>query len=228
MSNAICGEWDNVARLAKLAKELDPFYYDFGYEKLDKILKEGGYSDNSIIAVEEVELRMSTNNVPTLEQSFKAAFNFAKEQKSIESLDSVVFILLSEDACVLHRWKMLARTLKMAENIKPDCDGLIALPSANQYKNLAGFKCRTDKHSHGHFIRAIMNSTTKSLAELADGLCQDEKPNRFFATGGGAKSNLWLQLKADVLGAKFVTTNCDEPACRGAAMLAATAAGWSC
>ena len=27
-----------------------------------------------------------------------------------------------------------------AENIKSDCDGLIALPSANQYENFEGFK----------------------------------------------------------------------------------------
>jgi len=120
----------------------------------------------------------------------------------------------------------IEQLVQMAEKVKPGCDSLVALPLANKYEKLTGFKNRTDKHSHGHFVRAIMESTAKSLAELVNELCKEGKPKQIVATGGGAKSDLWLQIKADMLGAEFITTNCDEPACKGAAMLAATAAGW--
>ena len=41
--------------------------------------------------------------------------------------------------------------------------------------------------------------------------------------GGGARSPLWLQIKADVLQRPVATLACEEVACLGAAMLAATA-----
>lgn len=46
------------------------------------------------------------------------------------------------------------------------------------------------------------------------------------ATGGGSKSALWRQILADVLDARVVTTTTSEGAAHGAAMLAATGAGW--
>ena len=111
----------------------------------------------------------------------------------------------------------------MAEKVNPNCDGLIALPCANKYEKLSGFKNRTNKHSHGHFIRAIMESTAESLAELVNQLCREERPKKIAAAGGGAKSNLWLQIKSDLIGAEFITTDCNELACKGAAMLAVAA-----
>ena len=45
------------------------------------------------------------------------------------------------------------------------------------------------------------------------------------AAGGGAKSPLWLQLKADILGRPIRTLRCPESACLGAALLAGMAAG---
>jgi xylulokinase len=44
-------------------------------------------------------------------------------------------------------------------------------------------------------------------------------------SGGGAKSLVWRQIMADVLGATLVTTNSTEGAAFGAALLAAVAAG---
>lgn len=45
------------------------------------------------------------------------------------------------------------------------------------------------------------------------------------AVGGGAKSALWLQIKADILGRPIRTLRCRESACLGAALLAGTATG---
>jgi xylulokinase len=44
-------------------------------------------------------------------------------------------------------------------------------------------------------------------------------------SGGGAKSKLWRQILADVIGAPLVSTNSTEGAAYGAALLAAVGAG---
>jgi xylulokinase len=44
-------------------------------------------------------------------------------------------------------------------------------------------------------------------------------------TGGGAKSPLWRQIMADILGTNLVTVSSVEGAAYGAALLAATGAG---
>ena len=41
------------------------------------------------------------------------------------------------------------------------------------------------------------------------------------ATGGGAKSKLWIQIKANILNKTFLIPQCSELACQGAAMLSA-------
>jgi xylulokinase len=76
-------------------------------------------------------------------------------------------------------------------------------------------------------VRAILESTAESLAALVRRLSSTTgRPVRILATGGGARSDLWLQIKADRLGTEMVRTACPEPACRGAAMLAAVGYGW--
>lgn len=117
----------------------------------------------------------------------------------------------------------IEQLVQMAKKIKPGCDGLTATPCPDKYENLSGFKNHTDEHTHGHFVRAIMESTAKSLAELVEQLYGKDKPKKIAATGGGAKSDLWLQIKADSIGAEFITVDCDEPACKGAAVLATSA-----
>jgi xylulokinase len=112
-----------------------------------------------------------------------------------------------------------------AAEVPPGSEGLRAQPHANQQPGLRGFAGRQPRHGHGHYVRAIMEHIADTLADLLDTL-RDEKPPRLLATGGGAVSDLWLQIKADRLGLEMVRSDCREPACRGAAMLAAVGAGW--
>lgn len=113
-----------------------------------------------------------------------------------------------------------------AAAVRPGCDGLCALPQANRRPGLEGFAGRTDAHGPGHFARAIMELLAEQLAGLLETLRPGAVPGRVLATGGGARSDLWLQIKADRLGTELVRTDCQEPACRGAAMLAGVGAGW--
>ena len=51
------------------------------------------------------------------------------------------------------------------------------------------------------------------------------KFDRLVATGGGAKSKLWMQMKADVLGLPFDTLETEDAGTVGSAMMAGVAAG---
>jgi xylulokinase len=74
----------------------------------------------------------------------------------------------------------------------------------------------------GHHVRAILEANAFALLGLLNTF-PEARPERIVATGGGARSDTWLQLKADVLGMQVIQLDCEEPACQGAAMFAATA-----
>jgi len=116
--------------------------------------------------------------------------------------------------------------VRMAESVEIGSEGLIAILSADEDQSVQNFENIKPDFHHGHFIRAILEAIAATLSELIDKLCPAKKPEKVVATGGGAQSNLWLQIKSDLLGAEFVATNCTEPACLGAAMLGAIGAGW--
>lgn len=112
--------------------------------------------------------------------------------------------------------------LKMAEGIAPGSDGLKASPSVDKFESLSGFQNMTNKHSHGHFVRAILESTGLSLRDLACSLDKENVSEALIASGGGARSLLWMQIKADTLNKVFIVPECSELACRGAALIGVT------
>ena len=111
--------------------------------------------------------------------------------------------------------------IRMAAGVKAGCRNLIALPSAERYEDLTGFRNREAYHRHGHFVRAILESTARSLAGISTVIKGDAQPEGIVGTGGGAKSRIWGQIKADLTGMNFLIPECTESACLGAAMLAA-------
>jgi len=126
----------------------------------------------------------------------------------------------------VHNVHSIEELVHLAESAGPGAGGLFARPMAWTFDGLSGFVGRTNSHGHGHFTRAMMESTAATLLDLVDQLRPEGRPDRIVATGGGARSDLWLQIKADLIGSVFVATDCEEPASRGAAMIAAVAAGW--
>lgn len=115
---------------------------------------------------------------------------------------------------------------EMAAKIEPGSDGLYALPEVFLEKDLSRFIHCKDSHGHGHYIRAVLESTAVSLMDLLSGFSFEQEIEKILATGGGAGSSLWLKIKADITGIEFITTTSSEPAAYGASMLAAVAAGW--
>jgi len=120
-----------------------------------------------------------------------------------------------------------------AANAAPGSDGLIVLPhfsgSAVPHftPNAKGvFFGVTLNHTRAHFSRAIMEASAYMLREhieMAESLGIDIREIRSF--GGGARSGLWNQIKADVTGKEVVTLENPETTSLGAAMLAGIGAG---
>jgi xylulokinase len=106
--------------------------------------------------------------------------------------------------------------IKMAEDVKSS-QGLKAKPMAFNYKSIEdAFEGIKKTHTHGNFIYALMESTADTLDGLIRKISPNKKPQKIVATGGGAKSKLWLEIKEKITGCKFVQANVSEPATLGA------------
>jgi xylulokinase len=81
----------------------------------------------------------------------------------------------------------------------------------------------TSAHGHGHLFRAILEGIAYEYArwaELAPGSLAETR-----ALGGGARSRLWNEIKAAVLGIQWVPTVRQECGVLGDALIAAAASG---
>jgi xylulokinase len=88
---------------------------------------------------------------------------------------------------------------------------------------IVGLKMDTTR---GEILKAIMESATFWFVGAMDCLKRMEiDTSEFVATGGGARSDPWLQIKADVFGVPFVRPAITETSTLGAAILAGVATG---
>ena len=123
---------------------------------------------------------------------------------------------------------------KEVEKIPAGSDGLITLPhlqgSMAPDVNLDAkgvFYGATLKHTKSHFIRSIMESLgyiiCRNLEVISDmGL----EIKQIRTMGGGSKSDVWNQIKADITGKQInITYSSQDTACLGAAILAGCSIG---
>jgi len=124
--------------------------------------------------------------------------------------------------------------LSPAADVSPGSEGLLFLPYLTGERTphpdplaRGAFVGLTVRHSRAHLTRALLEGVAFGLRDSfelmqAAGLAGIRQVR---VTGGGARSPLWRQILADVLGAELVTVNTTEGAAYGAALLAATGAG---
>jgi xylulokinase len=113
------------------------------------------------------------------------------------------------------------------------CDGMTCLPhfsgTATPHFNpeaTGAFLGLRLSHTASHLARAIVESLTFDLALNLTLLAEATgHVGTIRAMGGGARSDLWLQMKADVLGRPVERVACPEAASLGAAELAMVATG---
>ena len=121
---------------------------------------------------------------------------------------------------------------------RPDFDQLTALAEADRARRgriAAENRRRTDRsaksvfdgltarHTRGHQVRCILEAVACALGDQMAALSDGSPPREIRCAGGAARSDLWLQIKADVLGVATAATVCPEPTSLGAAMLAQAA-----
>ncbi len=82
------------------------------------------------------------------------------------------------------------------------------------------------RHEKQHITRSVLEGITYGMNDSLQ-LMRDLglEINEVRASGGGAKSDFWLQMQSDIYNSKVVTTNVTEGAAYGAAVLAGVASG---
>jgi xylulokinase len=83
-------------------------------------------------------------------------------------------------------------------------------------------------HDRRHLTRAVLEGVAFGMRDGLDLMVGAgmPAPSQIRASGGGAASELWRQILADVLGAEIATVGTTEGAAYGAGLLAAVGAGW--
>jgi len=122
---------------------------------------------------------------------------------------------------------------RMAASVPPCADGLLVFPYFSGMltpvsdMTTRGMFCGVSLNTKkAHFIRAILESVAFMLREnieIMEGMGIEVAQIR--SLGGGSRSDIWSQIKADVLGLDIVTMTETECPSLGAAMLGAVGAG---
>ena len=113
----------------------------------------------------------------------------------------------------------IAQLEEAARKVTAGCDGLTALPQSDCYPGLSGFRNIRPEHTPAHFLRAIFESTARTLVQLVDRLDPEKQVGEMIPSGGGARNPLWLQIKADMLQRTYIPQPTGELATKGAAMI---------
>lgn len=128
-----------------------------------------------------------------------------------------------------------ARALELeAAGIDPGADGLLFVP------HLDGRHCPWDPvirgswlglrghHAQKHLYRSILESVAFEYAyflQIAREVFEQTSFDEIYGIGGGTRSRLWSQIKADVLGLPYVMPSRDDHALLGAAAVGAAGVG---
>jgi ribulose kinase len=120
-----------------------------------------------------------------------------------------------------------------AAAVPPGCDGLVCLDYWQGNRSpLKDARARgalwglTLAHGPGHVFRSIYEATAFGTRHILEDLeAHGFAVGRLFAGGGGAKSRLWLQIHADVLGRPIHLPRESEACALGSALVAAVHAG---
>jgi xylulokinase len=132
---------------------------------------------------------------------------------------------------VLHRSQR--EVLELAAQAPPGADEVVFLPALSgamaprwNDRMRGTFLGLGMNHGDAHLARAVVEGCVFALRDIVDrldalGLVDGE----IRVVGGGARSALWLQTKADVTGRRVRAIRAEEPTALGAALLAGIAGG---
>ncbi|CNH95845.1 autoinducer-2 (AI-2) kinase [Yersinia aldovae] len=120
---------------------------------------------------------------------------------------------------------------RIAESIAPGSEGLLTLldwlsPPSHQFRKgvMLGFDQR---HTKYHIYRSILEAIAYTIKNHIDAMLEEtsSKINTVYIIGGGAKSDVLVQIICDLFGKETYTLKASSSACLGAAMCAAIGLG---
>lgn len=139
------------------------------------------------------------------------------------------------------RWARLALTenrtthpelLQQAASVPPGAEGLLFLPYltgerlAEHTNSRAQFFGLQRKHGHAHLFRSVLEgvafASSRNLRQLRE--C-GHHPEHMIASGGGARSQLWLEIKAAAYNLPILSTRNQENGVTGCAIIAGVGVG---
>ena len=121
----------------------------------------------------------------------------------------------------------------LAGKAAPGSEGLAFLPYMNGEKTPVNdadargvFFGLSQRHGIAEICRSVMEGVTFALRDTIE-ICREmgTEVHEVRASGGGAKSELWRQIQADIFNANVLTMNMEEGPASGGAILAAVGAG---
>lgn len=122
--------------------------------------------------------------------------------------------------------------MDLAEGSLPGARGLLFLPhlsgerSPHLDPNTRGALVNLSlAHTQADIIRAVLEGVAFSLREALEVISAIAPIHQLLATGGGARSKIWLQILADVLQTELIAPKAEEGAAYGAAILAMVGVG---
>jgi xylulokinase len=121
----------------------------------------------------------------------------------------------------------------LAASVPPGSEGLLFLPAlsgamAPRWVAAArgAFYGMTAAHTTAHFARAVLEGTSFAMRDVVDRLAAlGVRTDRLRILGGGAASQVWTQIRADLTGIPVETFAEADSSAMGAAVLAIVAAG---
>jgi xylulokinase len=119
-----------------------------------------------------------------------------------------------------------------AAEVAPGSNGLVFLPYLSGERTphpdpeaRGAFVGLTVRHELGHLARSVMEGVAFGLRDSARLMESEMRVDEVRVSGGGAASEVWLQILADVFGQPLHVVDQPEAPALGAAMLAATGDG---
>ncbi|MBD2451669.1 xylulokinase [Nostoc sp. FACHB-152] len=122
--------------------------------------------------------------------------------------------------------------MDMAERSQPGARGVLFLPHLAGERSpyldpdtRGAFVNLSLAHTQADIIRAVLEGVAFSLREALEVIGAINPVHQLLATGGGARSRIWLQILADVLQTELIAPKAEEGAAYGAAILAMVGVG---
>jgi xylulokinase len=120
-----------------------------------------------------------------------------------------------------------------AAHAPPGAEGLFFLPYLTGERTphadpdaRAAWIGLTLRHGRPHLVRSVMEGATYAMRDCLEIIRELHIPvEQIRVSGGGARSEFWRQLQADIYGQPVVTINAEEGPAYGVALLAAVGTG---